>query len=264
MNTIRRPARWWERLRASRHDVARVRSSRHLAAAIGVVAFAAGTGAAAALDLGSLSSGASQQPQTEVVAAVTAPDDVTVEIVTEHVVMEPQLLEVDDAYALKGTTRIVTRGQAGEAVVTYDVTFIDGVEHSRVITREVVVKAPVDEVVSVGTLVVPKTTAAQKGSNRELGQQMAADLYGWTGDEWLCLDNLWQKESNWNHLAGNPTSGAYGIPQALPASKMKSAGSDYMTNPATQIKWGLGYIKNRAGYGTPCRAWAHFLEKNWY
>lgn len=90
------------------------------------------------------------------------------------------------------------------------------------------------------------------GSNRQIGQKLAAQM-GWTGQEWNCLDQLWQHESGWNHTARNPSSGALGIPQALPASKMATAGPDYMTNPATQIKWGLGYIRQR--YGSPCAAW---------
>ncbi|MDQ7910723.1 lytic transglycosylase domain-containing protein [Phytohabitans sp. ZYX-F-186] len=74
-------------------------------------------------------------------------------------------------------------------------------------------------------------------------------------DQMPCLDKLWTKESGWNHKARNPSSGAYGIPQAYPGGKMSSAGTDWETNPATQIKWGLGYIKGR--YDDPCGAWAH-------
>lgn len=76
-----------------------------------------------------------------------------------------------------------------------------------------------------------------------------------------CLDNIWTRESNWNYLAQN-ASGAYGIPQALPGSKMASAGSDWQTNPATQIKWGLGYIQGK--YGTPCDAWSFWQANGWY
>jgi Transglycosylase SLT domain len=76
-----------------------------------------------------------------------------------------------------------------------------------------------------------------------------------------CLDNIWSRESGWNYQAQN-ASGAYGIPQALPGSKMASAGSDWQTNPATQIRWGLGYIKSM--YGTPCGAWAFWQNNGWY
>jgi hypothetical protein len=77
-----------------------------------------------------------------------------------------------------------------------------------------------------------------------------------------CLDRLWTKESGWNHKAENKSSGAYGIPQALPGNKMAAHGADWRTNPVPQIAWGLAYIKNR--YQTPCGAWAHFQRTNWY
>ncbi|GAB3245374.1 aggregation-promoting factor C-terminal-like domain-containing protein [Kineosporia babensis] len=85
---------------------------------------------------------------------------------------------------------------------------------------------------------------------------------GWSSAEFSCLDSLWTKESNWNYQAQNPTSSAYGIPQSLPGSKMASAGSDWRTNPVTQIRWGLDYIEDR--YGTPCAAWGHSQSVNWY
>ena len=103
--------------------------------------------------------------------------------------------------------------------------------------------------------------AVDPGSNRALGQELMLS-WGFSSDQWSCLDSLWQKESGWNHRADNPSSSAYGIPQALPGSKMGSAGSDWETNPATQIRWGLGYIEGR--YGTPCSAWAHSKANNWY
>jgi hypothetical protein len=89
--------------------------------------------------------------------------------------------------------------------------------------------------------------------NRETGCAMMLDA-GFALSQFPCLNKLWTKESGWNHRAKNPSSGAYGIPQAYPGDKMKSAGADWRNNPATQIEWGLGYIKGR--YDTPCRAWA--------
>jgi hypothetical protein len=80
--------------------------------------------------------------------------------------------------------------------------------------------------------------------------------------QYSCLVNLWNRESGWNYQAENPYSGAYGIPQALPGSKMSSAGADWQTNPATQIKWGLGYIQSI--YGTPCGAWNFELANGYY
>ncbi|MEU4569692.1 lytic transglycosylase domain-containing protein [Micromonospora sp. NPDC023956] len=99
------------------------------------------------------------------------------------------------------------------------------------------------------------------GGNRKIGCAMLVDA-GFGMDQMPCLDKLWNKESGWNHKASNPSSGAYGIPQSLPGSKMGSAGSDWRTNPATQIEWGLGYIKGR--YGTPCKAWGHSQDTGWY
>lgn len=86
--------------------------------------------------------------------------------------------------------------------------------------------------------------------------------YGWDASQFGCLDDLWIGESGWDHTATNPTSGAYGIPQSLPADKMATAGPDWRTNPRTQIEWGLGYI--REVYGSPCAANEFKLGNNWY
>jgi hypothetical protein len=85
---------------------------------------------------------------------------------------------------------------------------------------------------------------------------------GWDSNEFSCLEKLWQRESSWSASAHNKSSGAHGIAQALPGSKMASVAADWETNPATQIEWGIGYIANR--YGTPCSAWAHSESSNWY
>ena len=103
------------------------------------------------------------------------------------------------------------------------------------------------------------TTAS---ANVATGKRLAA-AYGWgSGGQWSCLDALWTRESGWRMVWNYQGSGAYGIPQSLPASKMAAAGADYMTNPATQIRWGLSYI--RASYGTPCGAWEHETSAGWY
>lgn len=96
---------------------------------------------------------------------------------------------------------------------------------------------------------------------RGAAEAMLSD-YGWGDSEFECLETLWENESGWDHRAENPSSGAYGIPQALPASKMASEGDDYRTNPVTQISWGLGYIENR--FGTPCSALGFWEANNWY
>jgi len=106
-----------------------------------------------------------------------------------------------------------------------------------------------------GSIAVP-----DPGSARGIARSILASQ-GMGDDQYSCLDYLWTKESGWRVNAYNP-SGAYGIPQALPGSKMASAGSDWQTNPATQITWGLGYIDSR--YGSPCAAKAHSVLKNWY
>ncbi|MCY1140768.1 lytic transglycosylase domain-containing protein [Actinoplanes sp. Pm04-4] len=97
--------------------------------------------------------------------------------------------------------------------------------------------------------------------NRAIGCSLMLDA-GFKISQFSCLEKLWKKESGWNHKATNRSSGAYGIPQALPGSKMASAGSDWKSNPATQIEWGLGYIEGR--YGTPCSAWGHSQDVGWY
>jgi hypothetical protein len=110
------------------------------------------------------------------------------------------------------------------------------------------------------TIAIPASCGAYSG-NRAIACALLP-TYGFSLSQMPALDKLWQKESGWNHKASNPSSGAYGIPQALPGSKMGTIASDWRTNPATQIKWGLGYVKSR--YGTPNNAWAHFLSHNWY
>lgn len=97
---------------------------------------------------------------------------------------------------------------------------------------------------------------------RATARQMAADRFGWGDAQFSCLNSLWQKESSWNYRAYNAGSGATGIPQSLPGSKMATAGSDWQTVAATQISWGLDYIAR--AYGTPCGAWSHSQATDWY
>ena len=84
----------------------------------------------------------------------------------------------------------------------------------------------------------------------------------WGRDQYSCLVALWERESNWRWNALNKSSGAYGIPQSLPGRKMAEMGADWVTNPETQVRWGVNYIKNR--YGAPCGAMAHSNKFNWY
>lgn len=91
-------------------------------------------------------------------------------------------------------------------------------------------------------------------------QSMAAQMV--PGDQFQCFSNIVDHESDWNYRAVNPSSGAYGLFQALPGTKMASAGADWQTNPATQIKWGLNYMNER--YGSPCGAWSFWQANHWY
>jgi hypothetical protein len=103
--------------------------------------------------------------------------------------------------------------------------------------------------------------ATPSGSPQQIAQGMLGS-YGWSSSQFSCLQPLWNAESGWNVSANNTSSGAYGIPQALPGSKMASAGADWQTDAATQIRWGLGYI--RSVYGSPCGAWSHEQAYGWY
>jgi hypothetical protein len=97
---------------------------------------------------------------------------------------------------------------------------------------------------------------------REIARQIMVNKYSWGEDQYSCYDNIIMRESKWIVSADNPHSSAYGIPQALPGSKMASFGADWRTNPATQIRWGLDYVNTR--YGTPCQAWSFKRWHGWY
>ena len=105
-------------------------------------------------------------------------------------------------------------------------------------------------------------SARQADGAKEVARQIIAQKYRWSERQFTCLDNLWTKESKWNYKARNKSSGAHGIPQALPATKMEIVGTDWRTNPVTQITWGLKYIEERYEY--PCRAWSKSKRSNWY
>jgi murein DD-endopeptidase MepM/ murein hydrolase activator NlpD len=119
---------------------------------------------------------------------------------------------------------------------------------------------------------IPPASNASAEESRAIAKKILEQDHGWGQNEYACLVKLWEHESNWNYKAENPSSGAYGIVQALPPEKMSTVGSDWRTNPATQIKWGLQYIEGR--YKTPCGAWTFWQETdpakksgypgNWY
>ena len=177
-----------------------------------------------------------------------------------------ETVEEEDPRLPVGSTVVDIEGVAGTHVVSYVAHVVGGQEVGRTILAERVVRAPVDEVVRVGTMPVPDPAEVavrpvDPGTARGIALQMVI-ARGWGEDQFACLDRLWTKESNWRVTAENPSSGAYGIPQSLPGSKMATAGADWRTNASTQITWGLGYIDNR--YGTPWAAWAHSQARNWY
>ena len=119
----------------------------------------------------------------------------------------------------------------------------------------------VTEPVAVVALTAPAAGVPDPGSAQAIAYTMLK-ARGLDDSEYNCLVALWNRESHWNVYAYNASSGAYGIPQALPGEKMASAGADWATNATTQVTWGLSYIEGR--YGTPCGAWAHSEDHGWY
>ena len=215
-----------------------------------------------------------------VTRAVAATTTVVEELpFTESVVEDPTLTV--------GERRVETQGRVGKREKTYATTTVGGAEIERTLVAEMLVSEPVNQVIKLGTKPKPVPVPAapapsvarsgspaaaaaaapaapinvDPGSAQGIARQLAA-ARGWGDDQFSCLVQLWNKESGWRVNAENRSSGAYGIPQALPGSKMGSVGADWRTNPATQITWGLGYIGGR--YGTPCGAWSSFLGKGWY
>lgn len=112
------------------------------------------------------------------------------------------------------------------------------------------------------TLKLPGPAFGTVEHSQSFAEKYMAKHYGWGSGEFNALVQLWNHESGWNYQLANPSSGAFGIPQSLPGSKMSAAGDDWQTNPETQIKWGLQYIQDT--YGTPSSALGHFNANNWY
>ena len=207
--------------------------------------------------------------------------------VTEESTEEHGRVEKETDSLPEGETKVETEGVDGLVRTTYEVTSKDGTEVSRTPLSSSVVTEKVDEVVLVGTgsgaqkpageagggggggggeaAPAPAPSPAGDGTTPDGAQAIARSMmgsYGWGGGEFSCLQSLWNRESGWNYQAENASSGAYGIPQALPGSKMSSVADDWATNPSTQITWGMQYIQGR--YGTPCSAWAHSESVGWY
>lgn len=162
---------------------------------------------------------------------------------------------------------VIQKGQNGIREVTYKVKYQNDKEIERTKISSKVVKKPVDKIVQIRTKqVTNRGSGAIRATGTKAEYQAYAkakcQAYGWSNYDFDCLVSLWNRESGWNPLAHNSSSGAHGIAQALPASKMASHGSDYMTNYKTQINWGLSYIKGR--YGCPANAWSHSQRTGWY
>ena len=166
--------------------------------------------------------------------------------------------------------KVITAGSNGIKEVTYRIKYQNGNEIERTVVSENVIKEPVDKVVQVKTkTVTSRSSTARVAVTGSVAEYQAyakerCEAYGWSEADFNALVALWNKESGWNPTSYNRSSGAYGIPQALPGSKMITAGSDWATNYKTQIDWGLNYIKNRKGYGTPTKAWDHLCKYGWY
>lgn len=113
------------------------------------------------------------------------------------------------------------------------------------------------------SLAIRQVESAREPAGAKLvAKALIAEKYQWPEEQYSCLNKLWTKESHWNYKARNKVSGAHGIAQALPATKMEVVGTDWRTNPVTQITWGLKYINER--YDTPCKAWSKFKRSRWY
>jgi uncharacterized protein YabE (DUF348 family) len=194
-------------------------------------------------------------------------EDVTTGQVTSVAPLPYATTQESDATLAKGATTVVKAGKAGSQQVVYAVVYIDGVASGQTVLSTTVLTPPTNQVVKVGTKPATPTTATatapivvDPGSAQAIAQQMLA-ARGWGADQFSCLVQIWNHESGWRVNAAN-ASGAYGIPQALPGSKMAVYGADWQTNPATQIAWGLAYIAGR--YGTPCGAWSSWQVHGWY
>lgn len=190
-----------------------------------------------------------------------------IETIIEEIPFETVTKDVSNGAATTRNT-IIQRGVNGQRKVVYKVSYKDEVEVAREELSSEVIKEPVDKIVQVQTQTVTsrgsidRTAVTGTVAEYQAYAQEKCYEYGWSDSDFDCLVRLWNRESGWRVTAENRSSGAYGIPQSLPASKMASFGSDYLTNYQTQINWGLNYIKAR--YGTPTAAWNHSQNTGWY
>jgi uncharacterized protein YabE (DUF348 family) len=158
-----------------------------------------------------------------------------------------------DPNQLDSFKQVTQAGVKGKKLVTYEVELRNNVEISRKELQSVVASEPVTEKVIKGSKVI----YSNPSENVTLGQNIANEM-GW-GGEFSCIYNIFQRESGWDQTKRNRSSGAYGIPQALPGSKM---GPGWESDPVVQIRWGIGYMVSR--YGSPCGAWSFWQVNHWY
>ncbi len=195
--------------------------------------------------------------------------------ITEKIVEEEETIPFEtitkdvSAGASSTKNKVLQEGVEGKKKVTYKVKYQNDTEIEKNKISEETIQEPVNKIIQVSSNVI---TSRSEGTTRgkitgtvseyqEYARERCS-AYGWSDGDFSALVKLWNRESGWNPNTRNSSSGAYGIPQALPASKMASAGSDYMTNYKTQINWGLSYISSR--YGSPSSAWSYFQSNGWY
>jgi hypothetical protein len=218
-------------------------------------------------------------------------------LLTQDHTVHYRTVKHDDSALFKGVTQLVHAGRDGKVRVTYALVYVDGKLTSRTAVHSTTLTAAQARILGIGTkqvITVPSAAHSPSGSGssgsgsggsgsgsgsgsggsvasapvpspgsaKAVASQLLA-ARGWGEDQYSCLVILWNHESGWRVHANNPGSGAYGIPQALPGSKMASAGPDWRDSAETQIKWGLNYIAAR--YNTPCGAWATWqAHGGWY
>lgn len=190
--------------------------------------------------------------------------DIVEEIITVQEEIPFETITKDVSNGSSTVNKVIQVGKNGLKEVTYKVRYKGDIEVERIELSSKVIKEPVNKIVQIQTVTSRSGNRLASGSVLTY-QEYAATVcssYGWSETDIECLISLWNKESGWNPYACNSSSGAYGIPQALPASKMASKGADYKTNYQTQINWGLSYISSR--YGNPQNAWSHWLANGWY
>jgi hypothetical protein len=181
---------------------------------------------------------------------------------------------IHDASLAAGTKVLRDAGKKGKIRLQYRVQYVKGKLKTRALISQKLVTKPKNAVYIVGTgkasvinagVSAAAAAAARTGTptgSKTFAQVFIAKKYGWSSGQFSCLVSLWNRESHWRHTARNRGSGAYGIPQAMPGSKMSKFGADWRTNPATQIKWGANYIAKR--YHSPCQALSHSNATGWY